>query len=278
MLTVPFLIWHLSLAQAAGPAMADAHRLQLEGAYNFRDLGGYQTSDGKKVRKGLLYRSENLASLTDRDYAQLAALRIKVLCDFRGADEKKRQPTNWRGSAIEEFPQPIDAQSGSSPLMAKLMQGAPAAELKAIMTSLYGEFASRNVPQYSRLLRRIADGGVPVLYHCTAGKDRTGVFTALLLTTLGVPRETVMQDYLLTNQYVMTPQAIEKMTATMKGMGMNAPADPGALRPVIGVEPEYLEAVFASIEKEYGSFEAFREKALGLSAADVAKMKRMLLE
>lgn len=281
LLSVSFVLGSMMLAQSAGPArpaMADAHRLKLEGAYNFRDLGGYRTSDGKQVKKGMLYRSENLASLTDRDYEQLAALQIKVLCDFRGADEKKRQPTKWRGSMIEEFPQPIEAQSGSSPLMAKLMSGAPPAELKAVMTSLYGDFATKNVPQYARLMRRIADGGVPVLYHCTAGKDRTGVFTAMLLATLGVPRATVMEDYLQTNQYVMTPEAIERMSASMRGMGMNAPADATALRPVLGVEREYLEAVFAKIDQEYGSFDQFREKALGMTKLDVEKMRRMLLE
>ncbi len=275
MILTTFAAIAVTFAQA--PAMADAHRLDLQGAYNFRDIGGYKTADGRTMKRGLLYRSEALARLTDRDYEQLAHLKIKVLCDFRGADEKLRAPTQWRGSEIEQFPQPIEAQ-GSSPLMAKIAQGAPPEELKATMAALYGQFAMTNATQYKNLFRRMVDGGIPVLYHCSAGKDRTGVFTALLMTALGVPREQVIEEYLLTNKYVLTPEAMKLMAANMKSFGMTTTPDPERLKPVIGVEREYLESVFAEIDKQFGKFDNYRQKALGLNNQDVAKLKALLLE
>ena len=263
---------------AQAPAMADAHRLDLQGAYNFRDVGGYPTTDGKKVKRGLIFRSEALAQLTDRDYEQLAELKIKVLCDFRGDDEKQRAPTKWRGSEVEMFPQPIAAGGNTNSIMGKVIQGAPPEEIKAVMAGLYGQFVTANVPAYQKLMRRIVDGGVPVLYHCTAGKDRTGVFTALLLTTLGASRATVMEDYLLTNQYVLTDKAVATMTANLKNYGITKAPPMESLKPLLGVEPEYLEAVFATIDKEFGNFDEFRRKALGLTDADVKKLRSMLLE
>lgn len=263
---------------AQAPSMADAHRLDLQGAYNFRDMGGYKTTDGKTVKRGMIYRSEALAQLTDKDYEQLAALKINVLCDFRGDDEKQRAPTKWRGSEIEMFPQPIAAGGNTSTIMAKVIQGAPAAEVKAIMAGLYGQFATANAAAYQKLLRRMVDGGVPVLYHCTAGKDRTGVFTALLLLTLGASRETAMEDYLLTNRYVLTEKAMATMAANLKNYGVTTAPPMETLKPLLGVEPEYLNAVFSIIDKDYGGFDGFRRKVLGLTDQDVLKLRGLLLD
>jgi protein-tyrosine phosphatase len=109
-----------------------------------------------------------------------------------------------------------------------------------------------------------------VLYHCTAGQDRTGTFSALLLTMLGVPRETVMQDYLLSNEYVATPARVNAMVA--RG------ATREAAIATIGVDRAYLDLMFTAIDKEYGSFEAYRRQALGISDADLAALKSKLLE
>lgn len=257
--------------------MADAHRLDLEGAYNFRDLGGYRTTSGKTIKPGMLYRSEALAQLTDRDYEKLASLKIKVLCDFRGDDEIKRAPTKWRSSEIEVFPQPIPAGGNTSSIMGKLIQGAPPAEMKAIMAGLYGQFATGNAASYQKLLRRMLNGGLPVLYHCTAGKDRTGVFTAFLMTILGASKETVMEDYLLTNKYVLTEKAIATMAAGLKNYGLTTVPPMESLKPLLGVEPEYLNATFEAIDKEFGNFDEFRRKALGLTDADVTRLRSLLL-
>lgn len=226
----------------------------------------------------MIYRSEALAQLTDRDYEQLAALKIKVLCDFRGDDEKLRAPTKWCGSEIEMFPQPIVAGGNTSTIMAKVIQGAPAAEVKAIMAGLYGQFATTNAVAYQKLLHSMVDSGVPVLYHCTAGKDRTGIFTALLLLTLGVSRETAMEDYLLTNRYVLKDKAMATMAAKLKNYGVTTTPPMETLKPLLGVEPEYLNAVFAIIDKDFGGFDEFRRTTLGLSDQDVARLRAQLLE
>ena len=109
-----------------------------------------------------------------------------------------------------------------------------------------------------------------VLYHCTAGKDRTGTFSALLLTMLGVPRAVVMEDYLLTNQYLATPERIEAFVA--RGGSREAAGT------ALGVDRAYLDLMFQAIDKEFGSFDDYRRKALGVSDADLLALKGKLLE
>jgi protein-tyrosine phosphatase len=127
---------------------------------------------------------------------------------------------------------------------------------------------------YSALLRRLIDGGQePIIYHCTAGKDRTGWATAVILTLLGVPRETVMADYLQSNAYLRT-----KNDATMKALAASGAAiNPAFLEPVLTVRPEYLQSAFDEVDRTYGSMEAYARDGLGLTALDIAVLRRKYL-
>ena len=260
----------LAVPGAAQRLGVDRH-VSLEGARNFRDIGGYATSDGRRVRRGLLFRSDALAQLTESDYQALARLNIETVCDFRQDWEKERAPTRWPGrNAPELLSLPNPAQAGPS-YLELLANSATAADMAAYMLRGYETNVAEYAPSYAATLRRIVNSDRPVLYHCTAGKDRTGLFTALLLSFLGVPRSTVFEDYLLSNDYVATPQRIETVAAQLK-------ATPAQVTPLARVERPYLETAFRVIDEHYRSLDGYRRTALALSDEDLKLLKARLLE
>ena len=187
------LIAVLLVVPGAAQRLGVDRHVSLEGARNFRDIGGYATSDGRRVRRGLLFRSDALAQLTESDYQALARLNIETVCDFRQDWEKQRAPTRWPGrNAPELLSLPNPAQAGPS-YLELLANGATAADMAAYMLRGYETNVAEYAPSYAATLRRIVNSDRPVLYHCTAGKDRTGLFTALLLSFLGVPRSIYFQ-------------------------------------------------------------------------------------
>jgi protein-tyrosine phosphatase len=276
--TGPYTVHAQATAAAQRSATHERH-IALSGAANFRDLGGYETGDGRHVRWGLVYRSGELSHLTPADYERLAALGISAVCDFRRDSERNAAPTNWIGStppAIFNVPgaqaerSPAGAGRGSGRAGQPPAAAAPVPALSPLLMSSYPTYPTALASSYKTVIQQIMAGRGAVLYHCTAGKDRTGTFSALLLTMLGVPRATVMQDYLLSNEYVATPARVNAMVAR------------GATREAaianIGVDRTYLDLMFAAIDKEYGSFDAYRRQALGISDADLTALQAKLLE
>jgi protein-tyrosine phosphatase len=261
--------------------------LPLEGTPNFRDLGGYETSDGKFVRWGLLYRSGVLSHLTEQDFAYLTPLGVKVVCDFRTAQENATNPEIWIPAAhVEHVSLPIGSDSGSSstkgngPSMEEFLKTNPSAtDLKAWMTKIYGGFALTNAPEYSKVFAELKQDRLPLLYHCAAGKDRTGVFSALLLLALGVPEQTVLADYELTDKYLrdaMSAEAARKMMASSSTPGMSQ-LSAEQRNVMMAADPEYLKSTLRRIDEQFGSFDNYRRTALQVSDADVAQLRARLL-
>ena len=264
---------------AGMPDHVKKRHLALEGAPNFRDLGGYATADGHTVKWGTFYRSDNLAHLTDADLEKVSALGLKLVCDFRSepekADESDRLPA-VNPPAVAAFP--IGAESFMVKDLRKRISSGDldGLDLRAMMIEGNRQFATRFAPNYAAMFERITQPeNLPALVHCTAGKDRAGFASAMILSVLGVPRETVMEDYLLTNHY--TAAATEKRLRMIKVFSLFR-ADTDALRPLFRVEPAYLDAAFEAIEKEYGDFDTYRRNALGLDDAEVAAFKALALD
>ena len=182
-------------------------RLPLEGAPNFRDLGGYRTTDGHYVRWGILYRAGQLAGLTETDYRYLSGIGLRLVCDFRIDAERQRSPTNWvGGNPPELLPASVDTISYAR----------PGIDIREHMRNVYNRMPFDAAAEFGAILRRFARGDLPALVHCTAGKDRTGFFSALLLTALGVPFETVREDFLLTNKYLVPEEKIPEMARQLQ--------------------------------------------------------------
>jgi protein-tyrosine phosphatase len=280
---------YFHLKPASGPTRVVAdRRLPLEGAANFRDLGGYRTSSGRYVRWGLVYRSNHLVGLTARDYRYLDSLGIRLVCDLRTEGERELSPTKWVGRAPEILSAPVgenrDIQGARERMKQRLLLAAnppdpksPAAADPLPLT--YEKFIVEHVGSYQAVFKRLAAGDLPAVTHCTAGKDRTGVFAAVLLTTLGVPRQTVLEDYALTSQYFLDDEHIEGTEADVQSfMGGDVRPTAAFVKSIMTARPEVLEATFASIDKHYGSFDGFLHDGLKLSEEDLTRLRERLLE
>ena len=251
----------------------------LEGAANFRDLGGYETEDGQTVKWGLFYRSDALADLTDADLEKVADLGIKLVCDFRAPAEKQADPDRL---PAENPPQVAALEIGAENFMVKDLReriqsgDLEGLDLRGMMIEGNRQFATKFYPQYAAMFERlIRPENLPALVHCTAGKDRAGFASAMILRVLGVPRETVMEDFLLTNHY--TAQATDRQLFMIKVFSLFR-TDTEALRPLFGVEPAYLQAAFDAIDSSYGDFDTYRRDALGLDDAELAAFRTYALE
>jgi protein-tyrosine phosphatase len=261
------------------PEHVKRRHVPLEGAQNFRDVGGYQTEDGRRVRWGLFYRSDDLSALTDADLAQLHGLGLKLVCDFRSPEEKAEEPDRLPAERTPELVElPIFDESFSPvAFREKITSGTLGdTDLRRMLVEGNRMFATRYAPQYAAMFERLTQPDqLPALVHCTAGKDRTGFAAAVLLRTLGVPLETVYEDFLLTNHY--TAREIERTLWMIRLVSMFR-TDPEQVRPVLGVERAYLEAAFGAVDERYGSFDAYRRDALGLDDAETAAFRGLALE
>jgi len=272
------IYFHLKPASGA-TRVVSFRRLPLEGAKNFRDLGGYRTSDGHYVRGGQVYRSNHLVNLTAKDSEYLGSLGIRLVCDVRSDGERARAPDHWTGNAPEFFAVPIGSNLFTAPTAADLKRRVVAINAETKDSVRAYDYAIEYAGQYAKILKRIAAGDLPVVEHCTAGKDRTGVFSAILLTALGVPRDTVIQDYMLSNQYLLAPDTIETTTADLqRAFGLAEPPDTSTVKTIMTARAETLEATFDKIDKTYGSFGNYLRDALKLSDSDLLNIRRRLLE
>jgi protein-tyrosine phosphatase len=259
----------MARAEAAAPRPAHQRLLPLHGGQNFRDLGGYRTKDGRSVRWGVLFRSGSMHYLTPADFAYLAKLGISTVCDFRTTQERRTAPVNWPGRGVPEVL--ADAYDMDS---TDLLHLRTVEEARVKMAVLYRRFPTILNVQYRRMFSELLASRAPLAFNCSAGKDRTGVAAAMLLTALGVPRETVIQDYLLTNRYLKPDKLWADQNASVQLKGLS----PAILRAVIAADRRYIEALFRSMDTHRGGAEGFLRDEMGLSAADLAKLRQLYTE
>lgn len=274
----------------AGPSAADVkpaveqaqheREVPLNSTLNTRDLGGYTGDGGRRVRWGQLYRSDSLANLDEADLLTVQALGLSAITDFRSQSE--------RDAAPDRLPQQ------SPPLVYKTLAiNNPAVDVAALGKRFYaGELSSEELvaltertsyitddslrENWGQWLRSLAQpGALPQLFHCTAGKDRTGFAAALVLLTLGVSKEDVMQDFLLSNTY-LAPK-IDRYVQQIQSRSA-ADVDTDILRQVLGVTPASLDGAFQAMEAQYGSIDGFIEQGLGIDAQIRARLQAHLLE
>jgi protein-tyrosine phosphatase len=268
-----------SLAQVSAPARQAAHQrlLPLEGGRNFRDLGGYRTADGHTVKWGMLFRSGSMVDLTAQDLGYLNKLGIRTICDYRDRNERKAEPMPWAaGTGPTIFADDYDGMAVG--LMPKDMGKITPETASAIMAKTYPMMLKTFAPQFKRMFGQLLEGNAPLAFNCSAGKDRTGVSSALLLTALGVPRETVIQDYLLTNQYL--PAALAKAKtgpsdATGKAFISLPPAVQAAF---MRADRTYIEAAFKALDAHRGGAMGYLKDELGLDKPQIAKLRALYLD
>jgi len=259
---------YFMLRAADGTRYRLAERLvPLAGAMNFRDVGGSETEDGRFVRWGKIYRSAALSGLTPDDFAKIQDLDIRYVYDLRSVDERRDEPTRWPDTGATMAS--LDYEMDISAFMAAFADGPSAEKVRAAMTSFYPAVVDSHKGQFRAVFAELLEGDDgAILYHCSAGKDRTGVQTALILSALGVPRETVIEDFLLSNQH----HRISGDAGPMAGM------PPEVLEVLGGVERPYLEAFFAEIDRRYGGVEVYLAAELDVDAADIQRLRALYTE
>jgi protein-tyrosine phosphatase len=263
-------------AQPASPrtqvTVKTAHQrvLPLEGGQNFRDLGGYRTTNGRTVRWGLLFRSGSMHYLTAADFAYLETLQIRTVCDLRSTSERKIEPVAWpAGETPRIF---ADDYKMDTALPPTIKTGEQA---RAIMAAMYPRFLEQFNGQYRRMFAELLAGHAPLAFNCSAGKDRTGVAAALLLSALGVPRETVIQDYQLTNRYLdQTKLGFLDKESLAKWQSL----PPRVMKALNAADRSYIETMFRELDSYAGGMRSYMRDKLELSEIDLAKLRRMYTE
>lgn len=252
-------------------------RLPLEGTPNFRDLGGYETYDGRRLKWGKLYRSSKLSELTDVDLHRVKRLGITLVCDLRQTLEQELEPSRL-GAEHSKKHASLPVTPGSlSNFLENLQSGIISVNDSAsLMQQINREFVTGQMPQYAEMFRLLLLEDQQVLIHCASGKDRTGFGAALILDVLGVDEDKIIDDYLLTNKYLTPEKEIDRLSSEFLDH-TGSPVSEEVLRPLLEVRPEYIAACFDEISKRYRSKEHFFETALDLDEASLALLRERYL-
>jgi protein-tyrosine phosphatase len=251
---------------------------EFEGALNFRDLGGYRTADGRTIRWNRLYRSGTTHRMTSGDLLEVAARGIRYAFDLRSNSERKRHPNLLRGIAAMDyrFRDHERLPGDLLGLMQLLRQaGARPEGSRAVMLSLYRGLPYEFRDAYRDLFNHLAEGHLPLVFNCSAGKDRTGVAAALVLTALGVPREVIAADYLLTERFF--DPCCELMLQD-GGYTYFAGVERVLWEPIMRADRAYLDAMFDQLTAAHGSADAYLADELQIDAAMLDRIRSHLLE
>jgi protein-tyrosine phosphatase len=239
---------------------------------NFRDLAGdgYQTRWHDRLRRAVVYRS-NVLLPNDKDYTTLNLLGLEAVYDLRSSQEVEKQPDHVPAGATLVR---VNIMGDSPGALAVMNQLSSAAQAESLLSDIYGRFVSDvdQRAQFAVLLRDVAASNGPILIHCSAGKDRTGWASALLLSIADVPRQTIMHDYLLTNEYEKS--SINDIVAeTTRQRGRSAGE---AIKVLMSAAPELLDKSFAEADHEFGSMDGYLRVGLGLSEDTLQAIKHKL--
>src|SRR5436305_3386675 len=241
-----------------------ARHLALQGASNFRDLGGYPTADGRITRWRQIFRSNHLGQLTAADIEIVRALGVRSAFDFRGVEERTAGVCIVNEITVHSLP--IEPTVVAA-LRAELARGTLTAPVALeIMRDSYRNYVRHNTPRFRNLFAHLLEDRAPLVIHCTAGKDRTGFACVLILHALGVADDLIAEDYLLTNRfYRRDPAASTDL--------------PDDVTQVLGrVEPSFLAAAFEAISADYGGLENYFSDGLGLGVRERTALEARYLE
>lgn len=282
-LVVGVILAFLSPAQPA-----DRHEVRLEGQANFRDLGGYKTSDGRTVKSGLIFRSGELPKLTDSDVAKLQDLGIKTVVNFLTDEEiavhgEDRLPENVATARLA-IAGGVAAGGGLAGAILKARQTADFSNVPVELNPDIHRMLVREArEQYTALLRQLAEPEkLPLVFHCSHGVHRTGSAAAIILSALGVPWETVRKDYLLSNEYrkheiATRLEQLRQLAATNQGITAEQ-VDMTNINAFYILQPSYIDASLDEAVKQYGSMAAYIRKGLGIDDALIETLRNALLE
>lgn len=254
--------------------------LDLTGVHNFRDFGGYPVARGGRLKRGVLWRSGQHHGATDTDLEAIAALGLASVFDLRSSKERSSHPCRRPAGFPAEIHHAQDPSQRQAPHVAAAQtsrQRTPESTRESLKKN-YATIAFR--PELQGMMRKqlavLAEGTGPSLVNCMAGKDRTGIAAAMVHLAVGVHRDDVFEDYLLTNTAGDPEARITSGAETIRAV--TGQIDEAVLRVLMGVEAEYLETAFAAIDERHGSIDAYLADALGADAALRERLRGNLVE
>lgn len=271
---------------ACGTTIAHAQgaptQIVLQGAANVRDLGGYQTYDGATVKSGKIIRSDALGKLTAADVQKLGSLNLQQVIDFRTPAEVQGLGADVLPSGVPGVARAIDdtgmflkmsqAIGSKDPAVQQQMLGNGAAE--QIMAGVYKSFFSADsMAKFGQTVKDLAATKKATLFHCTAGKDRTGWLSYVVLQAVGVPEAVARQDYLLSNQYRAAADAATRQQLQQAGYMQN----PDLLIPLQTVSDQYLDVAVQQMQSQFGDLGKYLTKGLGVDPATVLQLRKNLV-
>jgi protein-tyrosine phosphatase len=275
-------------AQPSPPMDGPQRHVRLPGTSNLRDLGGYRAGEGRRVRWGRLFRSGAMPKLGEADWRWMRDRDVATVCDLRSADERALAPTRWSGP---ERTRHIHADYDARLIFGQsFVPPRPGAAVNDLHQSLYALFADILAPALGEMFEALLDEQVPLIFHCSAGQDRTGLAAGLLLALLGVDRATIYADYLLStecrqfdNELDRTGIAAFERTNIVARFYTRAIREQGieAVKPRRLVDAEgqaLLKQALDGIESRFGGLEDYAARRLGLRASGVARLRELYLE
>lgn len=255
--------YYFQIMTDKGSAILAERHLPMTGGYNYRDLGGYKTTDGKYIKWGKIFRSDDLHNLTDIDLKFLSSIPLISIVDFRSEQEMASAPDKNPSSVKTNYAYSISPGNLMAAVTSDISKlTAEYADTLMMQMNELLVIDSACINQYRKFFALLQDeGNIPLMFHCSAGKDRTGMGAALILFTLGVDEQTIVEDYLASNIYLADKYAKYK-------------SENPALTPLFEVKSQFLQAGLNRIKKDYGSVEEFLTKALDV---DIQKMREIYL-
>lgn len=247
----------------------------LQGGRNFRDLGGYEAADGWRVKWGMVFRSGSLAGLTPSDWQTLVARGVRAMCDLRTPRERDSEPFAWKDApGLAYYARDYASSFGE---LRELLKGSlPTGDAaRKAMLAGYRELPFEQSPAYRRIFQHLASNEVPLIFNCSAGKDRAGTAAALVLSALGVKRETIIEDFVFTNEAVDLRNVLQ---GTSDKASLLSRRSPDVVSAILDADPRYIESALDSVQERHGSIERYLHEVLGISDRDLLSIRSHLLE
>jgi protein-tyrosine phosphatase len=263
-------------AEPEDTVVATERRLALEGPVNFRDLGGYVTNDGRRVRWGRVYRSDSLESLTPADLDRLDELGVRLVCDLRRDEERARAPSRIHGHPqARTHHLPIGGLAAETKTMATRMMRGEISEVGVqTMADVYLTILDLHADSFGSVVAHAADSAnLPMIVHCTAGKDRTGVACALLLAALGVRESAILEDYELSTRY-HSERKIAAVRPKLEAVGV----DFAKVETFFSAPRAVMEATLTGLRARCGSVEGYLTGPAGVPPAALRALRQLLLD
>ena len=247
--------------------------IDIQGAHNLRDLGGYHTNDGGIIKWRKIFRAGLLGKIKETEIDKMQALKLESICDFRTLAEQEATPDRWYNlEQLNRFSFPIG--EGRVDKLGWIKSRSPGAGKDHYLNKANRSYVLKHTDRFKAFFRILLDDrNYPILYHCTAGKDRTGFASFLLLNALGVDHETIQADYLLTNKYLesFAEKASEKISKKLD-------VDQQHIKSIFLAKVDYLDGALDIIAQNYGTLDMYLKDALKIGAPEIKQLKKILVD